>query len=222
MIFSYWRWLALIIFTPVMLGCAYDERMSALPDTLHYLWSRPPNVDTHSLDPHQRYLRVTHDQQVALMVLGYRTAAADGAVDTWYSAKGEVLKLKNGRIIETDGLDTDWRQVHLPVLPSWRNLEDHSLTYLRQRDVMPGYRYGVSERITVQPIPQPSLTQIKHTDPAHLRWFEERATPLSPNTPSLPPTVIAVDTQNGVWHAVYGEQSLAPDYRLTWQRWPAP
>lgn len=177
-------------------------------------------VDTASLDPALKYLRVFVDGRVALLVLGYVDAHPHGNVETWYSAKGEVIKLQRGRIVGTVGLSTDWRDVRQSAPPSWRDLTKKPLEYQRERDEMPGYRMGIVEQITIRPIPAPIKSQISGLDPHGLQWFEESVVSglLSVD---LPRDRFAVRSGQGGDTVVYAEQCLSRDLCIAWQKWPA-
>ncbi|MDE2344723.1 MAG: YjbF family lipoprotein [Betaproteobacteria bacterium] len=202
-------------------GCAADPDSQALPRTLHYFFSsQKTGVLQQSLSPRYRYLYVTASFGGAfLLVEGAKESDPAGAVDVWYSADGEVLKLQHGQVVGTAGLPVDWRRVRWSALPDWSLLQKHPGQFERTRDQMPGYRDGFEERITVRRIDPPTKSALKDIDPATLVWFEERAVPVTPNQPFLPPARVAVRFQPGP-EAVYGEQCLALDFCLTWQSWP--
>jgi hypothetical protein len=63
------------------------------------------NVDAIKLNPNLKYLRVTVRNRSVLMVLGYLENTPQGNIETWYSSEGEVLKLLNGRVVSTNGLE---------------------------------------------------------------------------------------------------------------------
>lgn len=206
---------------------------TAILQTLPYAYGRRPGVDDARLNPDFRYLRVTIRSRVVLLALGNVDNHPQGPIEVWYSAEREVLRLQNGRFVGAVGLTTEWRGVALPELPSWSMAAraDQAYRWTRTRDVMPGYRFGVKDALSLRVIPQPTRSELKGLDPQRLTWFEESAESgpaavlsavfgrSSVDTP-LPPARYAVDLQDGRETVVYGEQCLAPDLCFTWQRWP--
>ena len=80
------------------------------------------NTDDIPLNPSLRCLRVTVRGRVALMVLGYVEPPPEGVIDTCYSHKGELIRLQNGRVVATAGLETNWRMVKNFSLPAWKDM----------------------------------------------------------------------------------------------------
>lgn len=208
--------------------------MNAIVDSMRYAVQGSGSVDSARLNPKFRYLRVTIDGRVALLVLGYEDSDTRGPVEVWYSAEKEVLRLQNGRIVGAVGTTTEWRNVVLPELPSWSALvhAGKPVQWVRMRDVMPGYRYGVRDTLLLRAIAPPRDSALKGRDPQSLKWFEER---IQSDVPTrfpatlfnglagdkpLPPARYAVTLQDGREIVVYGEQCLAPELCFTWQRWP--
>lgn len=177
-----------------------------------------PNVDQRPLNPDLRYLRVTVQGRTALMVLGYVEPAPAGPVHTWYSSQGEVLRLQNGRIVGSAGLAVDWRAVRYAGLPSWSELSGRAVAeFERQRDEMPGYRYGMADRLLVRQVRAPAQAFLAGLGTQELVWFEE--TVIGPGRP-LPSARYGLRQHNGVPTVVYGEQCLADHYCIAWQTWP--
>ena len=174
-------------------------------------------VDTAKLDPGMRYLRISHDGGLALMLLNFVDRHPNGPVEVWYSADAEVFRFQNGRLGGNTGFKPEWRSVVLPKFPAWSELAKQSapVHWQRYRDVMPGYRFGVRDKLTVYPIPVPKTSGLIGVDPASLTWFEERTEPGSGEP--LPPARYAVRGDT----VVYGEQCVSPKSCFRWQRWPA-
>jgi hypothetical protein len=207
---------------------------NAILQTLPYAYGRNPGVDSARLNPNFRYLRVTVGGRVVLLALGYVDSHPQGPIEVWYSAEREVLRLQNGRLVGAVGLTTEWRDVSVPELPSWSAVarSDQTLRWTRTRDVMPGYRFGVKDALSLRLVPEPKPSALQSLDPQRLTWFEERVEsgPVagllavfgnsSGTEIPLPPARYAVDLQGGGEEVVYGEQCLAPKLCFTWQRWP--
>ena len=153
-----------------------------------------------------------------LMVRGYTEQRANGNVEVWYSSSGEVIRLQNGRIIGTAGLETDWLNVNYVSLPSWQNLAEVSpAIYSRERDQMPGYRFGIKESITIYRTPTPTNSKMVKIPANKFRWYEEIS---QSNLHNLPSARFALQDVDGVMQVAYGEQCLTDNYCLSWQLWP--
>lgn len=207
---------------------------NAILQTLPYAYGRNPGVDNVSLNPGFRYIRITIGSHVVLLALGNVDSHPQGPIEVWYSAEREVLRLQNGRLVGAVGLTTEWRDVFLPELPSWSVAAraDQAFPWTRTRDVMPGYRFGVKDALSLRVVPVPARSALQGLDEQRLTWFEERmeSEPVARLAAifgngraadlQLPPARYAVDLQGGRETVVYGEQCLVPELCFTWQRWP--
>lgn len=178
------------------------------------------------LDPGFAYLRVTAGSKVAFLALGYVDPHPKGPIEVWYSADREVIRLQNGRIVGVAGTLSEWRQVRLPVLPSWRELAKQSGPYAwqRVRDVMPGYQFNVVDQLQLRVITPPSQSVLRVIPPASLTWFEESRLPDSTTKTAandLRPARYGVEFSGDTERVVYGEQCLDAEFCITWQRWVA-
>jgi hypothetical protein len=176
-------------------------------------------VDGLTLRPELRYLRVSAQGRSALMVLGYLEPAPAGPVEVWYSNGGEVLKLQAGRVVGTVGLAVDWRAVRYIGLPSWADIAARPVAeFARQRDEMPGYRYGITETVVIRQVRPPTDARLSGVSASSLLWFEE--TVAGPGRP-LPSARYGLRAKGDAVEVVYGEQCFAPDQCMAWQAWPA-
>jgi hypothetical protein len=214
-------------------GCSAGS--NAILQTLPYAYGRSPGVDDARLNPNVRYLRVTIGGRVVLLALGNVDSDRQGPIEVWYSAEREVLRLQSGRLVGAVGLTTEWRGVLLPELPSWGAVArgHKAFRWTRTRDVMPGYRFGVKDTLSLRVVEEPKRGELQGLDPQRLTWFEERVesgpvaglSAVLGNSIAadavLPPARYAVDLREGQETVVYGEQCLAPKLCFTWQRWPA-
>jgi hypothetical protein len=163
--------------------------------------------ETVVLDPAYHYMRVTVGKQHVYLVLASRDPTPQGLLDTWYSGEGEVIKLMAGRIVSTYGLPTDWRAVRTATIPSWKSVLKSSRVYSRQRDVMPGYHYGLEDRITMQAIMPPKRTSLINKRTNQLVWFEEK-TATQYKGEKIPTAIYAIDFSNHKERVVYSVQCL--------------
>lgn len=176
------------------------------------------NTDDTQLKPNLRYLRVTVRGRVALMVLGYVELYPEGAIDTWYSSEGEVIRLQNGRVVATAGLETNWRTVKNFSLPSWKDMLDRqAVVYPRERDEMPGYRFGIADSVALYPVRAPSNAKLVGLPAQGLQWYEEA---VRGQPDGLPSARFALQVKDGEPRVIYGEQCLSQKLCLSWQTWP--
>lgn len=174
-------------------------------------------IDTAQLDARYRYLRVVHPAGISGMIFGAVESTPAGPVEVWYASDGEILRFQNGRLAGSSGLQPEWKSVLLPKFPGWDTLiaTKQPFRWERVRDVMPGYRYGVHEKLVLSIAQPPRSSRLIGVDPKELTWFEER-TESSTEEP-LPPARYAVQGDR----VVYAEQCVARERCFTWQRWPA-
>ena len=207
-----------LLFLSVLLGaCGHTPVSRTLWDAM----GKGQSVDAIILNPNLRYLRVSVRGRVVLMVLGYLDAAPDGVIETWYSSAGEVLRLQKGRVVATLGLETDWRAVrHAAAAPAWKDmLERKSVIYQRERDEMPGLRFGIAETVSLYAVRTPTNARLIGFAAQDLRWYEEA---VKGQPGGLPSARYALRTGDSDPRVVYGEQCLSPVFCLARQVWPAP
>ena len=214
----------------VLLAAGCSPGTNAVVESVRQVVRPAPAQAAAALDPKFSYLRVTRGRHVGHLWRGSTEPAPDGTIDVYYSGNGEVVRILNGRIVGALGLETEWRKVSLEA-PSWRAAAQASsgTTFERTRDVMPGYRAGVRDILTLRAIPPPARSALHLVDPTTLTWFEEHSRPLQapsrfpshdPRRPSLSARY-AVDFSTTPEQVVYSEQCLSPDLCFTWQRWSA-
>jgi len=201
----------------LLAGCA--ESTTAFLQTFQRALSGGPSADDVAIDPRYRYLRVTIEGRAGLLVLGFIDAHPLGPIEVWYSGEREAFRLQNGRMVGISGVPVEWREVRLPDLPPWPSLAraEKPTSWVRVRDVMPGYRYGLRDALVLSVVPAPPTSALAGIDPQQLIWFEEVAGTGPSGMEPLPPARYAVDGET----VVYAEQCFAPDRCFSWQRWPA-
>lgn len=209
---------------PVALsGCA--SQANVLAEMLSAVWKETTGdgVSSVALDLRYRYLRVeATGQPNAIYALAFIDLAPGGEIETWFSARREVLKIQNGRVVASAGLAVDRISVRYLVAP--QSLDKWPMvpsTYLRVRDTMPGYSFGVKDYMTVKPIDFPP-NQLPETMPLEVAkgytWFQESGR--SDSGVNLPTELFAWGLHRGGQTIVYSEQCLSTDFCLKMQRWP--
>ena len=195
--------------------------------TISGLWRGGPTVVIPERpDPAYRYLRVdVAGRPSALMASSFVEQGALGEVEVWYSSLGEVIRTASGRIVGTAGLETDWRAVRYSTPPiSWSEAEglpSGSVAKLaRSRDVMPGYRFSVLERLELTKADQLPDGARPVRLPKTVTWYVERT--VAPTRDALPESIYAVALQEGKAVVVYSRQCLSAALCLHLQPWPVP
>lgn len=190
-------------------GCSLDPASQSVTDAYRVIHAREPEGE---LDPKYRYLRVEVEGRPAYMALGYVDQAKGGPVDVWYSSDRNVLRLQNGRLVgSTMESGVDWLSVSYAHLPDWNAIGDQAV-FERRRDVNPGYRYGIIEKMLIRRIPAPKDSHLLRMPASSLSWFEETVV----GADSLP-SRYAVNEKGKV---IYAEQCLSREFCLSWQDWP--
>jgi hypothetical protein len=215
----------LVAIATALSGCTGST--NAVIESIRFAVQETPDPARSRLNPAFRYLRITVQGRTALVVLGYVENNPQGPIEVWYSAEREVLRFQNGRLVGATGLMTEWRNVEMMGLPEWRALARLGGQYrwTRVRDVMPGYRLGIVDKLTLRTTPPPSKSALLDLDPLALTWFEEHIEPGGDGVPlraeqALPTARYAVDLRQPSEVVVYGELCLAANLCFTWQRWP--
>jgi hypothetical protein len=199
-------------------GCASSPALQALVDAGGMASRGRSSADVEPrLDARFAYLRFERDRRVVYLALGYVDPHPEGAVEVWYSSAGEVLRLQDGRVVGSSGGETDWLAVSFAGRPAWAEVRA-PVGFTRMRDVQPGYRLGLRERLTLRPIPAPADSRLQGVDAQALSWFEERVTD---GVEPLPPSRYAVHFSPAGARVIYGEHCLSAKLCFSWQRWSA-
>lgn len=198
-----------------VVGCGHTPVTQTLADA----FGRGGDVSTVALRPDFNYLKVTAYGRDTLMVLGYADPHPIGTIESWFSSQGEILRLQNGRILSSAGLELDWHAVRYTGLPDWIGVVNrNNAEFSRERDEMPGHRFGLVDRIALYLVPAPKDAHLIGVDPTTLMWFEERA---NAGLAQLPSARYGLRLEAGNPRVVYGEQCLTDRFCIAWQSWPA-
>ena len=204
-----------------LLFAACTSSGSAIVESMRAGLRAPPPVDQSALNREASYLRLQVEGREVYLALGYVDEHPQGPVEVWYSEGREVLRLQGGRLVGVAGMRTEWRGVVMPALPAWRAMSaGHRWT--RLRDVMPGYRMGVTDTLEVRGIAAPEGVKVVGFEGVELAWFEEYARTV-PDDPALrlPPSRYAVHVdEDGAETVVFAEHCVAADFCFSWQLWP--
>jgi hypothetical protein len=178
-------------------------------------------------DLRYRYMRLqVQGHPPALLALGYLDPHPLGPIAVWYSGNQEVLRTHNGRLVGVAGTLHDWQAVTFtPAPPAWAAVPAQGVSFVRQHDEMPGYRFGIAEQIQLTPWQGLPPVELPDTLPAakakEYQWYRETASVLQGQGGAvLPVAWFAWGMHRGAESIVYSEQCLAPDFCLQLQRWP--
>lgn len=198
-------------------GCAIDPTTTAVADAYRVLSSGGEHQSDRELNPNFKYLRVQIDDREVFMALGYVDQTPEGPVEVWYSSEADVLRLRDGRVVgATLKKGPDWSAVAFSHLPTWSAVREQA-EFVRTRDLSPGYRYGIREKILIRRIETPDDTQLKVIPASSLTWFEEDVQ----GEAGIRPARYGVKLQGGAGHqVVYAEQCLSETLCFSWQSWP--
>jgi hypothetical protein len=191
-----------------VLGCrsnpTYDTLTTLLP------WQK----QFAQVQPEVEYLWVSLGGRATVMALGERSlvgvAPNVSRHEYWYTGQGEMLYLRNGRIQEAKGFTQEWRgQTSSP--PDWSDVlqSNRAISWRRQLDVLPGFRYNLIDHLTTYKLPAPKQLpeQVQHT----AAWVGDSVESKNENGRAWRfEQRFAIE--NGV--VVYSEQCLAPDLCL--------
>ncbi len=113
----------------------------------------PQGKQINIYQPGFEYLSISVDGRASVMALGERTVQSTGnsrqVHERWYTGQGEMLLVVDGRIQQAIGFTHEWRgQTSTP--PTWASLLQSSreVSWRRSLDMMPGYRYNLTDNIT--------------------------------------------------------------------------
>jgi hypothetical protein len=219
------------LWTVCVLSACANSDSNIIYGTLRLAFGKEPDLTkNHTLNPDYRYLRMTVSGRISLLVLGYTEPDLDGAGATqiWYNNLGEVIKLRNGRLVGTSGIPFDWLAVRHENLPPWQQMvPDKALIFQRVRDLKLRYQFGVREEVMLSALSQPPENTMAGEPRADLIWVQESYKPQHPESEaieSLPASYFALDLKSpelGAERVVYSWQCLSPSVCLGLQPWRA-
>ncbi len=126
-------------------------------------------------DASYEYLSIQSDNSNGRMILGYRQVQQGKVIEYWYTGGGEMLETVDGRIYKALGTTSEIRR-NTGQAPSWQTMSSSQMPVHWQRslDIMPGYRFGLEEKITTRVltgIETPAVSGIEKQD---LVWFQDQ------------------------------------------------
>jgi hypothetical protein len=206
-----------VILAISLVGCSGGQRTAF--ETIVFAAFPDKRVAEASLSPDFEYLRARVNGRLIFLALGYREAGngAQDVLDVYFSADGEVLKLRKGRVVSFVGLGKELTRAFPDGIPDW---SEKSVSYRTVLDDRPSYNLGRTWLVEITPLARPpSGKDLVGLAPASLRWFKERLPSEAIKSGFLQVPVYAVTRRNGHDEVVYSEQCLEPKLCFSLQRW---
>jgi hypothetical protein len=204
------RFILLLLFGSGLCSCASwrpPEYVGALSSSLQ---SRVQNnVLLKDLKPGFEYILIEIDGRKTAMALGSREVlllqGQEQLHERWYSGQREMIHMVNGRLHTAVGLTVEWRNQR-STPPAWVVVgqTQDNLTWRRELDIMPGYRFGHTDQVKTRVSSAPKDAPIL---PSDARWFSDWVRSPQPLGGDW------VFEQHFALHqgkVVYSEQCLAP------------
>ncbi|CAN1486303.1 Group 4 capsule polysaccharide formation lipoprotein GfcB [Burkholderiaceae bacterium] len=180
----------------------------------------PRSLLVTNLQPGFEYLWVSVYGKASVMALGARETRGNAVHEHWYNGQGEMLHLVDGRVQQALGFAHELRQ-QTGAPPAWASFQGEmqrtqaqaerqaqatkDVTWKRQLDVMPGYRFGVQETLVSRTLAEPD--RLPEGVPANAQWVADEVFGKKAN--GLP-WVYAQRFAVANGRVVYSEQCLAP------------
>lgn len=176
------------------------------------------NFEAVPRNPAYQYMQVEVPGAASLTVLGYQYPN----LQVWYTAKGEVVRLKGNRLLDTTGLNVNLANVQYAA---GGQAQQTNMKF----DVPELGLFNVQATLQLQPTEPPKSNLARMASATKgLYWYSEiivgsKALPAA--LEGLPPAIygFAQALPEGINasqlpNAVYGKQCLAPTYCLEWHR----
>jgi hypothetical protein len=198
------------------------KQFGATGETLGYAITPSKKPQFGPLLPGYEYLLAEINGRQVILVLGQRktTPSPNGDVvdEHWYSASREMMHLRNGRLHVIMGMHTEWRD-NRSTPPAWSALQaqGQAAQWLRTRDEMPYYRFGIQDSIRTQalahaPIAVPAGLPTQGHD---IRWAQDH---IETTTPKGHRWVYTQNFALAANQVIYSEQCISPELCLRLQR----
>jgi len=200
----------LMLFGTLMCSCSSlrpPEYVGALTSSLQSSVQNSWKVI--DLKPGFEYLLIEIDGRKTAMALGSREVLVqqgqEKVHERWYSGQREMIHMVNGRLHTAVGLTVEWRHQR-STPPTWGAVgqTQDKLTWGRELDIMPGYRFGQTDHVQTRVSSAPKGAPIL---PSDALWFSDWVRSPQPLGEDW------VFAQHFALHqgkVVYSEQCLAP------------
>jgi hypothetical protein len=209
----------------LLTGCLKTTGQLAVFEDAWRLAFASNKVDTSKLSKQFEYLLLYVSGSPAVMTLGKRTLTkspqGDIVDEFWFTRDGEMLHTRNGRIHAMFGLPIEWRN-NQSTPPTWQETlsRTEATSWLRVRDEMPNYRYGISDKITTTALASPPkldkiALELAPAQNPQIKWVQDKVETSTNTGQRWEFTQVFAIDQNQV---VYSEQCLSPVFCFQIQR----
>jgi hypothetical protein len=152
-----------------------------------------------------------------LLYLGKRVKWSSSEVEYtdeyWHSFSGQLLVIRDGRFHTVFGMPTEWR-ANRSTPPAWSSFEAQASTqhWVRTRDEMPNYRYGLQDQMATTVLAEPPKLEAKALELSppkgpQVRWVEDQVkSTKADGTPWTYTQRFALENKQ----VVYSEQCISP------------
>lgn len=120
------------------------------------------------------YLSIQSDTSNGRMILGYRQFQQGRVIENWYAGGGEMLETVDGRVHKALGTTSEIHR-NTGQAPTWQSLSNSRsvVTWRRTLDIMPGYRFGIEEKITTRQLTNLEIPVVSGIELNGLVWFQD-------------------------------------------------
>lgn len=120
------------------------------------------------------YISIQSDTSNGRMILGYRQLQEHKLIEHWYTGAGEMIETVDGRLHKALGTTSEIRR-NTSQAPSWQTVSESRIpvTWERQLDIMPGYRFGLVEQISTRQLTEVEIPVVPGIEQRGLVWFQD-------------------------------------------------
>jgi hypothetical protein len=200
-------------------GCQVNQGLgwSVLQQWQHVASAEPQEA---RLDSRFEFLQMKlGDGPAAYLALGKRV----GSGESWYSADPLLVVLDDGRLGTFAGAPLEWRSIRQAGRPDWERVlrRNGPQRWQRQRDEMPGYRFGLNDEVETRRIGPDELPpelapvheRLQASHRGELRWVSDQISSTAPEGRRIALTQwFAVVERAGRWQVAWSRQCLRPDW----------
>jgi hypothetical protein len=165
----------------------------------------------------------------ALLYLGKRVKWSSSGVEYtdeyWHSFSGQLLVIRDGRFHTVFGMPTEWR-ANRSTPPAWSSFEAQASTqhWVRTRDEMPNYRYGLQDQMATTVLAEPPKLEAKALELSppkgpQVMWVEDQVKSTKADGTTWTYTQrFALENKQ----VVYSEQCISPTLCLRFRKIKTP
>ncbi len=155
------------------------------------------------------YIQVSINSRSTLLAIGKRVRTGAFADEYWYSGAGEMLYLRNGRLMQAVGLTKEIRTTSIEML-DFEDVQKTPIVWSRTRDLMPGYLMENIQYVTSKQVDPVDKHFLKA--PNASKWIEEQIN--TKNNAGQDITYVEIFAVDVTGVVVFSRQCIAHDLCL--------